>query len=161
MPVSHEVNRRDFVKLVTAALGTVMGTVIAVPAIAYIVTPAVKKQESDAWVPLGPLENFPPGVPTLANFTRTKVNGWEKTTNTHGVYVTRLEGDQVTTFSSTCTHLSCRVKWVDTDQLYECPCHDAAFDINGAVIAGPPPRPLDAYENKVEEGILYVHYLEG
>ena len=32
------------------------------------------------------------------------------------------------------------------------PCHGGVFDIKGNVITGPPPRPLDRIEYKVENG---------
>ena len=32
----------------------------------------------DAWIPLGKLDSFAVGKPTLSTFTRSKVNGWEK-----------------------------------------------------------------------------------
>ena len=71
MPDSPHMNRREFVTIVTAAVGTAIGVVVGLPAIGYILTPATKTQESDAWIPLGPLENYPVGVPTLMSFVRT------------------------------------------------------------------------------------------
>ncbi|OGO71871.1 MAG: hypothetical protein A2Z49_04990 [Chloroflexi bacterium RBG_19FT_COMBO_56_12] len=161
MPDSPHMNRREFVTIVTAAVGTAIGVVVGLPAIGYILTPATKTQESDAWIPLGPLENYPVGVPTLMSFARTKVNGWEKTANSYGVFVIRGEGDQLKTLSNVCTHLSCRVNWDDAAKEFKCPCHDAAFDINGGIIKGPQPRPLDGYEFKIEEGNLLIHFVEG
>ena len=161
MPDSPHMNRREFVTIVTAAVGTAIGAVVGLPAIGYILTPATKTQESDAWIPLGPLENYPVGVPTLMSFVRTQVNGWEKTANSYGVFVIRGEGDQLKTLSNVCTHLSCRVNWDDAAKEFKCPCHDAAFDINGGIIKGPQPRPLDGYEFKIEEGNLLIHFVEG
>jgi len=161
MPDSPHMNRREFVTVVTVAVGTAIGAVVGLPAIGYILTPAVKVQESEAWVPIGPLANFPVGVPTLISFVRSKVNGWEKTANSYGVFVIRGEGDQIKTLSNVCTHLSCRVNWDDASQQFKCPCHDAAFDINGGIIHGPQPRPLDEYEFKIEEGNLLIHFVEG
>jgi menaquinol-cytochrome c reductase iron-sulfur subunit len=160
MPEAPHMSRREFVTTVTVAVGTIMGAVIVVPAIGYIITPAVNTQESDAWVALGPLENFPLDEPTLVNFVRTKVNGWEKTSTSYGAYVLRGEGEQATVLSNACTHLSCRVNWKTETQLYVCPCHDAKFNKDGTVSSGPPPKPLNEYENKVEEGILYIHFVE-
>lgn len=161
MSSSHSISRRDFVRVVTAVLGTVMAAAIGLPAIGYILAPALKKQASEAWIPAGPLENFPPGEPTLFNFTRSKVNGWEKTTNSYGAYIIRGDGDKIVAFSSTCTHLSCRVSWKPEENRYTCPCHAGYFDFDGKVIDGPPPRPLDQYETKIEEGTIYIHYMEG
>lgn len=160
MPKSHEVNRRDFVKVVTAFIGSIIGAVIGLPAIGYLIGPAAKAKKSEAWIPLGPLENYPEGVPTLFNFVRTQVNGWEKTSNSYGVYVVR-EAEEVKAFSNVCTHLSCRVTWSEEKRGYLCPCHDAAFDINGQVTGGPPPRPLNVYQTKVEESNLFIFFQEG
>jgi Rieske Fe-S protein len=161
MPDSPHMTRREFVTIVTATVGTAIGAAIGLPSIGYIITPAVNVQESDAWIPLGPLENFPVGIPTLVSFVRTQVNGWEKTSTSYGVFVVRGEGDQIDTLSNVCTHLSCRVNWDDPSQQFVCPCHDAAFDINGEIVHGPQPRPLDEYENKIEEGNLFIHFVEG
>ena len=159
MPHTPHMSRREFVKVVTAFLGSVMGAVIGIPAIGYLISPALKRQAADAWIPLGPLENYPTDAPTLFNFTRSQVNGWEKTVNSYGVFVVR-QGDQVTVLSNACTHLSCRVNWKEDRQEFVCPCHDAAFDINGLVFSGPPPRPLDVLEHKIEEGNLLIHFTE-
>jgi menaquinol-cytochrome c reductase iron-sulfur subunit len=161
MPDSPHMNRREFVTIVTATVGTAIGAAIGLPAVGYIITPAVNVQESDAWIPLGPLESYPVGVPTPMSFVRTQVNGWEKTANSYGVFVIRGEGEEVTVLSNVCTHLSCRVNWDDASKLFVCPCHDAAFDINGEIVHGPQPRPLDEYEHKIEEGNLFIHFVEG
>jgi Rieske Fe-S protein len=52
------------------------------------------------------------------------------------------------------------VRWEEEEDVYVCPCHDGLFDIDGNVIAGPPPEPLWEYENKVEEGDLFI-FVEG
>ena len=161
MPDSPHMSRREFVTIVTATLGTAMGVAIGVPAISYVLDPATQTQVGDAWIPLGPIANFAPGVPTLMSFVRTKVNGWEKTANSYGVYVIRGEGSEVKVLSNVCTHLSCRVNWHEENQQFICPCHDAAFDINGGIIHGPQPRPLDTYDTKIEDGNLFIHFMEG
>jgi Rieske Fe-S protein len=171
MAGSHTISRRDFVKLTTATLGTIMGAVIGLPAIGYLIDPALKAPKTDAWIPLGKLEKFEIGKPTLVTFTRSKVNGWEKTVNSYGVFVLRKSDTDVLVLSNICTHLSCRVNWKEDRQEYVCPCHDAQFGINGEVLGGPPPRPLDRFSGeppqfggeqvKVEDGTLFIHLLEG
>jgi Rieske Fe-S protein len=156
---SPKMDRREFAKIVTAFLGTVMGAIVGIPIIGYVIDPALKSQESDDWISLGPLENYPIGVPTPFSFTQTKVNGWERSTLSYGTYVLRhseIEND-LKVLSNRCTHLSCRVTFKEETQTYDCPCHDAKFDIEGEVIYGPPPHPLDEYAHKVEEGVLYIN----
>ncbi len=46
-------------------------------------------------------------------------------------------------FTQKCTHLSCAVIYSAERDRLECPCHDGIFSIRtGAVLGGPPPRPL-------------------
>lgn len=53
--------------------------------------------------------------------------------------------------STICTHLGCNVYWEPENVRFFCPCHDGVFDVNGRVVAGPPPRPLDSYQVEVDE----------
>src|SRR4030043_1736722 len=159
MPKSPQMARRGFVGFFTAEVGSVWGAWVGFPAISYLVAPALTKVTADVWIPAGPVENYPVGVPTLFNFNRTKVNGWEKTVNSYGVYIIHNEDGSILALSNKCTHLSCRVNWKIEKNAYICPCHDAYFAIDGQIISGPQPRPLDPYETKVEENILFVHYL--
>jgi len=162
MADSHEVERRDFVNIVLVGLGSLMGLIIGIPAFAYLLSPAVKVQEEEAWIPLGSLDSYPIDTPTLFPYTRTKVNGWEKTVNSFGAYVWRYgEGEsEVSVYSNMCTHLSCRVTWQEDRTIYFCPCHDGRFNKEGEVVAGPPPEPLYEFETKVEEGILSIMHME-
>ncbi len=163
MAKTRNLDRREFVAIVVAFLGSIMGLVIGLPAIGYLLSPATKTQQQDDWISVGPIENYPISIPTLFSFTRTTINGWEKTVNSYGVYITRrgeVESN-VSAFSNLCTHLSCRVTWKDDNQEYECPCHNAIFDIDGNVVSGPPPKPLSVFETKVEDGVLFIHFIEG
>lgn len=157
---SPNLSRRDFSKIVMSFLGSIMGAVVGIPIIGYVISPALKATEIDAWVSLGTLDSYPVGNPKLFSFTRTKVNGWEQTTNSYGVFVVRKSESELNIFSNVCTHLSCRVNWYEDTQAYKCPCHDAQFDINGKVIFGPPPRPMDEYEHKIEDGNILIHLTE-
>ncbi len=52
-------------------------------------------------------------------------------------------------FSAVCTHLNCTVQYDDEASVIWCACHNGTFDLNGQVISGPPPRPLEAYQVNV------------
>lgn len=59
------------------------------------------------------------------------------------VIAMRLNDGALVAFSSVCTHLSCAVLWRREEGVLECPCHKGIFnERTGAVVAGPPPRPL-------------------
>ena len=151
-----DISRRDFIKTVTAFVGTVIGVSIGLPTIAYLLPPSLRKTEDESAVDLGPLDKYPLGIPTLFEFTRTKVNGWERTGLSYGVFVLRQTEKIVRVFSDICTHLACRVSWHPDQKHYISPCHDGHFDIAGNNVSGPPPRPLDEFVTKIENGNLFI-----
>ncbi len=161
MASSNRISRRDFVKVVTVALGSIMGAAMGIPVIGYLIDPALKTQTSEAWIPLGPLENFPIGAPKAFSFTRSSINGWEKTVSSFGGFILRKSETELLALSNRCTHLSCSVSWDDGNKNYSCPCHAAHFDAEGEVVDGPPPHPLDQYETKIEEGDLFIFFQKG
>ncbi len=154
--MSSQLTRREFVKGVLVITSTLMGLIIGLPALDYIIAPGLKVKEPQAWIPAGPLENYEVGVPKLFSFNRTEINGWEQTVLNYGAFVVRKNEDEVLVLSNICTHLACRVSWHPDIQNYVSPCHNGHFDIYGNVISGPPPRPLDEFESKVENGNLSI-----
>ncbi len=163
--MSDSVSRRDFIKATTAIVGGVIGVAVGVPAIDYLIAPALRPAGKEGWVPVGELAKIPVGVPTQFSFTRVQVNGWERTSTSHGGFVLRKSEDpkDIIILNSRCTHLGCTINWKQEAGAFICPCHDAKFSKEGQVLDGPPPRPLDRYnEFRVnEDGILEIFYKEG
>lgn len=64
--------------------------------------------------------------------------------------------------SNSCAHLGCPVRWLVVGGKGEflCPCHGGIYDINGAYVAGPPPRGMYEYaETEIRDnGKLYVKH---
>lgn len=58
-----------------------------------------------------------------------------------GLIVSRAGDGRVAVFSSSCTHLGCRISRVE-DGLLVCPCHGSRFGRDGSVVNGPATRPL-------------------
>jgi menaquinol-cytochrome c reductase iron-sulfur subunit len=156
MAKSYQLSRRDFFNITIISIGSVIAVTVGLPAVAYIVVPGLKVSKSEAWIPLGKVDQFPTGEPTLVTFTRTQVNGWEKTVLSYGVYVVKPSSGDLYVMSNVCTHLACRVNWRTDKKEFICPCHDGLFDIEGVVIGGPPPKPMSRYPTKIEDGTLYM-----
>jgi cytochrome b6-f complex iron-sulfur subunit len=57
----------------------------------------------------------------------------------------RTPAGDLKAFSAVCTHLNCTVQYRSDLNHIWCACHNGHFDLNGQNIAGPPPRPLDAF----------------
>ena len=70
----------------------------------------------------------------------------------------RLQTGELVGYSAVCTHLSCAVLWRAGEGRLRCRCHDGEFDPRtGAVLAGPPPRPLPRMlVEQRSDGIYYV-----
>lgn len=57
----------------------------------------------------------------------------------------RVNDTEWKAFSAVCTHLNCTVQYRETGHEIWCACHNGLYDLNGRVISGPPPKPLEEY----------------
>jgi len=149
-------SRRDFMRITTGAIAGLISAGLAIPAVAYIVGPALKKSDSEEWIRLGSTSKVEIGTPTLFKAKVERQTGWILNVTELSIYVLTDDGREYVAMSNTCTHLGCRVRWITDQDQFFCPCHNAAFDKEGLVLTGPPPSPLDRYEVKVEDDQLFV-----
>lgn len=156
MDEKKSINRHDFLGFATWAIGGLIGLGMGIPAIAYIVGPALKTGAAQQWIRLGSTSKVEIGLPTLFKATITQQTGWIVNEKELSVYVLTENGHDFVAMSNICTHLGCRVRWVAEQKEFFCPCHNGVFDASGNVISGPPPRPLDKYQVKVENDQLYI-----
>ena len=152
----NQLSRRNFLAIATGAIGGLIGIVMAIPAVVYIIGPALQKKTSENWVRLGPTSKVELGNPSLFKATVQSQTGWIVTEDEVSVYILTEDGREYIALSNICTHLGCRVRWIADQNQYFCPCHNAIFDKTGLVLSGPPPKPLDRYETKVEDDQLYI-----
>ena len=149
------VSRRDFMKTTILGIGGFIGAAIGLPAIAYVVGPALQ-QNIIEWIRLGSASKVELNTPTLFKTTIEKQTGWINTEEEFSVYVLTTNGQEFVVMSNVCTHLGCRVRWIPEKDGFYCPCHNGVFAKDGSVVSGPPPRALDRFEVKVEDGVLFV-----
>lgn len=156
MTEKKRLDRRGFMGLVTWAIGGLMGIGFGAPAIAYVIGPALRKEGDQAWIRLGSASKVELGTPTLFKTRIEKQTGWITNEEELSVYVLTDNGRDFVAMSNICTHLGCRVRWISDQEVFFCPCHNAGFAKNGDVDSGPPPRPLDQYQVKEEDGQLFI-----
>jgi menaquinol-cytochrome c reductase iron-sulfur subunit len=152
----YYVDRREFVGGVVGVVAAIMSAAMGLPIIGYLVAPALQNGGAAGWVPLGPLSALRPDVPTPFTFSRLKQVGWKRTKVNRTAYAIQDAAGNLTILSDVCTHLSCKVRWDEAQGAFVCPCHDGVFDRQGSVVSGPPPRPLDRYEAKIENDQMLI-----
>ena len=148
-------DRREFLHTAIGGVGFLIGAALLVPAAGYFLSPAWKKHIED-WVLLGETKKIPVGKPTKIEFIQRRKDGWMTVEEKRTAWVLTRDGKEFTVFDPRCTHLGCPYRWDEAKEKFLCPCHAAVFDVDGQVISGPPPRPLDRYDVKVEAGKLWM-----
>jgi len=124
------VNRRRFLD---AVLGT--GFVSTIVAIAYPV-----------WRYLIPPVSGEPATQSVvaAQASAVKANsGVVFKFGSKPALLIRTPEGELQAFNAVCTHLECTVQYKsDTSKIW-CACHNGMYDLQGNVVSGPPPRPLE------------------
>lgn len=142
--LDQPVSRRGLLKYVLLGFSTLAAAGgVLTPIISYLWPPRVGASESGGRVAVASTADLPPG------------QGQVFSVNNKPVLVVNTS-DGYRALSATCTHLGCVVFWSEQRQVIACPCHEAYFSTNGAVISGPPPRPLPVYRVQEDGGQIYV-----
>jgi len=69
----------------------------------------------------------------------------------------RFADRDVVAFSQKCTHLGCVVYYEAEERRWHCPCHEGNFDAHtGAVLSGPPPRPLGRIDVEIRDDTIWA-----
>jgi menaquinol-cytochrome c reductase iron-sulfur subunit len=165
-PPSHEeqeqllerdrISRRSFLMNVGIALNAVVGLALAVPVVAYVLGPVIKRREYLSWVDLGDVSQFQPGETKLVTFRNPFTTGWDGETANIPAYVRTSAPGDFTVFAINCAHLGCPVRWFSESQLFMCPCHGGVYYADGSRASGPPERGLFTYPMKVQNGRLLI-----
>lgn len=156
MDEKQRFSRRTFMGVATWAIGGLISAAMGIPAVAYIIGPALERSKAQDWIRIGSTAKVELGTPTLFKTKIERQTGWIVNETELSFYVLTDNGRDFVALSNICTHLGCRVRWIADQSQFFCPCHNAVFDREGNVVAGPPPRPLDRYQVKVEEEQLFV-----
>jgi len=139
-----EPSRRSFLSKLWVGLGLVALAEVVAVVFAFLRSnkSEVREADSHAIVTAGAVDKFEPNSVTAFVLGR--------------FYLARLEDGGFLALSRKCTHLGCTVPWVEKEMKFTCPCHASAFDITGAVINSPAPRPLDIYPISIENNVVKV-----
>ena len=146
--------RRKFYVGVINLLGAVITAALALPAAAYLLIKP-DSQNSGEFIEVADLDQLTPGKPEEVVYRRTRVDGWKRMEEKTTTWVVKTP-DKIIAFAPSCTHLGCAYHWNDEIQSFLCPCHTSVFRLDGSVVSGPAPRPLDRYVSKIAAGKLLI-----
>jgi menaquinol-cytochrome c reductase iron-sulfur subunit len=150
--------RRSFLTRLSLGLSGLTALLIGIPFVGFLFAP-VRERLEDAWRAIGSLDDFPVGQTMKAVYLDPAPLPWAGFSARSAAWVRRVDDETVLVLSMYCTHTGCPVHWVESTQLFFCPCHGGAFHSDGSVAAGPPPRPLDRYEARIRNRQIEVRTL--
>lgn len=154
-----ETTRRRFYLAFIYGLWAVITGMLSIPALVYLFFPP-KVKKAAQWVDAADLSQIPLNSPEEVVFRRNKVDGWKITSEKATAWVVKTAPDKVIAFGPQCTHLGCAYHWDERNKNFLCPCHTSTFAIDGTVLGGPAPRPLDRYAVKIEGNKLQIGPLQ-
>ena len=154
-PPSESLPRRKFYAAAIYVLNALMGIAVTIPAIAYLLVPSRKRQQ-DQWVEAGDIATLAPNSPVEMSFRKSRVDGWRTISEKTTAWVVKKPDGGLVAFGPQCTHLGCAYHWDEKQNQFVCPCHTTLFSIDGKVISGPAPRPLDRYAIQLDGTKLKV-----
>jgi menaquinol-cytochrome c reductase iron-sulfur subunit len=149
-------SRRRFLEKLSIALGSFCAAVVGLPLIGFVIAPLFRKPPQQ-WTSLGKVDNYEVGKTVSVSVLDTSPLPWAGITAKNAVWLRRVDATTFIAFSANCTHLGCPVRWMEGAQLFLCPCHGGVYYHDGAVAAGPPPRPLYRYDVRLENGEVKIN----
>jgi cytochrome b6-f complex iron-sulfur subunit len=144
-PVAPVTTRRSFLDLLLAAVSLTWVASVIYPVLRY----------------LKPLPAAGPSGPTTLTPAETEKLDRESFVIVPAaaarVLVVRDSSAALHAVDARCTHEGCTVRFLASDAVIWCACHNARFDLEGRVLSGPPPRPLPRYlVERTESGDVVI-----
>ena len=139
----NRITRRDFLKFLNRILTVTGIAFIATPIVAFFYPPKLEETPSDP-VLVSSTDELPENESKTIGFGRYPA-----------LVIHTKQG--LRAYSAVCTHFACIVKWDPELEQIVCPCHEGYFDpLDGSVISGPPPTPLEALAINIIDGQIYI-----
>ena len=136
--------RRNFLGKIAGGSVAAMGGLVAFMGVGFLY-PLEKRKPKPLFI------CFENDIPDGKPFPITDLTG-------RTVFLIRGKDSELLAVSTVCTHLGCAVFYRSEDQIFDCPCHQGVFDIEGNPVSGPPERPLDRYPVEVRGGKVFIEF---
>jgi Rieske Fe-S protein len=142
---SRDSRRSALASLVVAGLGVITAALAGL--VGLVATPRAAGP-AKRWRKALSVFDLSSGGPTSAVIAERHADGWYETRKQSVIFIDK-DGDNYRALSAICQHLGCRVHWEPSAQQFKCPCHGGVYDREGRVVSGPPPRPLERLNVRV------------
>jgi quinol---cytochrome c reductase iron-sulfur subunit, bacillus type len=156
----ESMTRRKVFAVASQAVGGLAGAAIVLPAVGFAVAPIFDRPDVH-WEGVGSIDQFTED--SYKEVVLTQVEGIGEPGKTLA-YVRKsapqtFPDETPNTYiavSNRCAHLGCPVRFVEAAKTFICPCHGGVYDFEGKRIGGPPVRPLDRFQTRVNGDQLEV-----
>jgi menaquinol-cytochrome c reductase iron-sulfur subunit len=149
--------RRRFLKYFIGLFSSLIGAALAIPFLSAVIGGSSRSKTGD-FSSVGAVGSLPVGTPVDIAYTEMGSDAYLSQETVHHIWVVKRSASDVVVYSPICPHLGCRYDWDPGDSTFKCPCHGSVYKIDGTVVAGPAPRPLDTLPSEVKQGTLYVKW---
>jgi menaquinol-cytochrome c reductase iron-sulfur subunit len=141
-------NRRSFLATTVKFFSAAIAFLFSLPVFRFIAA-AFSTAKSQAFYPIAKIQDVQEEI-TRIGYTRLLRDGWMTRSVEGYVWIRKKPDGSLVAYEPHCTHLGCAYSWEEKNAQFHCPCHGGVFDKDGKRVEGPPPRPLDRYEVKIE-----------
>ena len=166
MPAAFEgetVTRRALFTGGAMAAGGIATAAFGLPALGFAVGPIFEDETPERFQDVGPEVDFNPRTYVSRVITLVTAGGVGEAGKTT-IYLRKVDPERdrdslkqpYVAISTRCAHLGCPVRYVQASERFICPCHGGVYGFDGKVEGGPPVRPLDRFETRVEGGRVLV-----
>jgi menaquinol-cytochrome c reductase iron-sulfur subunit len=155
MDTENSGDRRAFFVTMMYGLWVAIATALSIPAAIYLFFPPKLRRENE-WAEAGDVTKMVPDSPVEMVFRRNRIDGWRILSEKSTAWAVKLDNGEIIALAPQCTHLGCAYHWDDPKKQFLCPCHNSVFSIDGKVVSGPAPRPLDRFVAKVQNNKLML-----
>ncbi len=139
-------NRRGFLGLILAILGSTAAGAMGYPLLRFLAPPRTKVSAAKLIFKKDEI---------LTGEAKEIIFG-----NIPAIVINR-PGKGYIALSKVCTHLGCLVKYDKENKKLVCPCHAGVYDLEGHVVSGPPPKPLPVLDLRVEGENIIIEKITG
>jgi menaquinol-cytochrome c reductase iron-sulfur subunit len=154
--------RTFFARAAAIVIGAVITIFPFAAGLFFFADPLRRGGAARGFIKVATLDSVPDdGVPHVFTVVANRTDAWTyfPSEPIGAVFMRRATGGaKLEVLQTTCPHAGCMLDYSSAGNDFKCPCHNSAFQLDGALAYGPSPRPMDslAYEIRDNRGVKEV-----